>query len=113
MFGDAELALLKQVAANITFAVQYLRNKESAEYLEYYDPLTGLANRELYLTRMQAALDSAKRDSKKLTVAIIDIVEFGTVNDSLGHHAGDSLLRLVAERLTSAFRDSGAVCRAR
>src|SRR5688572_4530844 len=111
VFGDAELALLKQVAANITFALQYLRNKESAEYLEYYDPLTGLANRALYLTRVQTALESAKRETQRLTVAVIDIVEFGIVNDNLGHHVGDSLLRLVAERLNSAFRASGAVCR--
>jgi diguanylate cyclase (GGDEF)-like protein/PAS domain S-box-containing protein len=111
VFGDAELALLKQVAANITFALQYLRSKESAEYLEYYDPLTGLANRSLYLTRVQTALESAKRDTRRLTVAVIDIVEFGIVNDNLGHHVGDLLLRLVAERLTSAFRNSGAVCR--
>jgi diguanylate cyclase (GGDEF)-like protein/PAS domain S-box-containing protein len=111
VFGDAELALLKQVAANITFALQYLRNKESAEYLEYYDPLTGLANRALYLTRVQTALEAAKRDSQRLTVAVIDIVEFGIVNDNLGHHVGDSLLRLVAERLSSAFRNAGAVCR--
>ncbi|HUQ50707.1 MAG TPA: GGDEF domain-containing protein, partial [Gammaproteobacteria bacterium] len=111
VFGDAELALLKQVAANITFALQYLRSKESAEYLEYYDPLTGLPNRVLYLTHVQSALESAKRAGRRLTVAVIDIVEFGIVNDNLGHHVGDSLLRLVAERLNGAFRDAGAVCR--
>jgi diguanylate cyclase (GGDEF)-like protein/PAS domain S-box-containing protein len=111
VFGDAELALLKQVAANITFALQYLRNKESAEYLEYYDPLTGLPNRALYLTRVQAALESAKSAAQGLTVAVMDIVEFGIVNDNLGHHVGDSLLRLVAERLNGAFRNAGAVSR--
>jgi diguanylate cyclase (GGDEF)-like protein/PAS domain S-box-containing protein len=111
VFGDAELALLKQVAANITFALQYLRNKESAEYLEYYDTLTGLANRALYVTRVQAALESAAREARGVAVAVIDIVEFGLVNDGLGHHVGDLLLRLVAERLRAAFRDSGAICR--
>jgi diguanylate cyclase (GGDEF)-like protein len=112
MFGDAELALLRQVAANITFALQYLRNKESAEYLEYYDPLTGLANRALYETRIQTAIESAKRAQQRLSVAVIDIVEFGVVNDNLGHHVGDLLLRLVSERLSNAFRNSGgAVCR--
>jgi len=111
VFGDAELALLKQVAANITFALQYLRNKESAEYLEYYDPLTGLANRALYLTRVQAALEAAKTARQRLAVAVVDIVEFGIVNDNLGQHVGDSLLRLVAERLNGAFGNSGAVCR--
>ena len=111
VFGDAELALLNQVAANITFALQYLRSKESAEYLEYYDTLTGLPNRALYLTRAQTALESARKNGQSLSVAVIDIVDFGTVNDSLGQHVGDSLLRLVAERLTSAFGHSSAVCR--
>jgi diguanylate cyclase (GGDEF)-like protein/PAS domain S-box-containing protein len=113
VFGDAELALLKQVAANITFALQYLRSKESAEYLEYYDTLTGLPNRALYLTRVQAALESAREAGRPLAVAVIDIVEFGTVNDNLGQHLGDSLLRLVAERLKNAFGHATAVSRLR
>ncbi len=111
VFGDAELALLQQVAANITFGLQYLRSKESAEYLEYYDTLTGLPNRGLYLTRVQAALDAAASAKQRLAIASIDIVDFATVTDNLGHHLGDSLLRLVAERLSSAFRHSSAVCR--
>jgi diguanylate cyclase (GGDEF)-like protein/PAS domain S-box-containing protein len=111
VFGDAELALLNQVGANVTFALQYLRSKESAEYLEYYDPLTGLPNRDLYLTRVQSALESASVNEQSLAIAIIDIVEFGTVNDSLGQHLGDMLLRLVAERLTGVFGRSNALCR--
>jgi diguanylate cyclase (GGDEF)-like protein/PAS domain S-box-containing protein len=111
VFGDAELALLKQVAANITFALQYLRSKESAEYLEYYDTLTGLPNRALYATRVQTAIESARKTGQSIAIAVIDIIEFSTVNDNLGQHVGDSLLRLVAERLTSAFGRSNAVSR--
>jgi diguanylate cyclase (GGDEF)-like protein/PAS domain S-box-containing protein len=111
VFGDAELALLKQVAANITFALQYLRSKESAEYLEYYDTLTGLPNQALYVTRVQNVLDSARKAGQSVAVTVIDIVDFGTVNDNLGRHVGDSLLRLVAERLTNAFGRSTAVSR--
>jgi diguanylate cyclase (GGDEF)-like protein/PAS domain S-box-containing protein len=111
VFGDAELALLKQVAANITFALQYLRSKESAEYLEYYDTLTGLPNRALYVTRVQTALESAGKAGQSVALAVLDIVEFSTVNDNLGHHFGDALLRLVAERVTSAFGQSTSVCR--
>ena len=111
VFGDAELALLQQVAANITFALQYLRSKESAEYLEYYDTLTGLPNRALYVSRIREALDAARKGSQSVAIAVIDIVDFGTVNDNLGQHLGDSLLRLVAERLTSEFGRSGPVSR--
>jgi diguanylate cyclase (GGDEF)-like protein len=73
--------------------------------------LTGLANRALYTTRIQAAIESAKRSQQRLKVAVVDIVDFGIVNDNLGHHVGDMLLRMVAERLSNAFRSSGAVCR--
>jgi diguanylate cyclase (GGDEF)-like protein len=111
VFGDAELALLKQVAANITFALQYLRSKESAEYLEYFDSLTGLANRVLYLTRVGTAIESAKREGRRLAVGAVDIADLGVVNDNLGHHAGDLLLQLVTERLRDEFRDSNAICR--
>lgn len=111
VFGDAEFALLKQVAANVTFALQYLRSRQNAEYLEYFDPLTGMANRMLYLTRIAAALDSATREGQPLAVAVIDVSELGIVNDNLGHHAGDLVLQLVAERLRTVFRDSNAICR--
>jgi len=111
VFGEAELALLKQVAANITFALQYLRSKESAEYLEYYDTLTGLPNRALYVTRVQTALEAARKARQSVAIAVLDIVEFSTVNDNLGHHLGDALLRLVAERVRSAFGQSAPVCR--
>jgi len=111
VFGDAEQALLKQVAANITFALQYLRSKESAEYLEYFDPLTGLANRSLYLQRVGTGLGSARRDVRRLALAVIDVAELGIINDNLGHHAGDLLLQLVAERLRGELRDSNAICR--
>jgi diguanylate cyclase (GGDEF)-like protein/PAS domain S-box-containing protein len=111
VFGDAELALLKQVAANVAFSLQYLHSKESAEYLEYFDPLTGLANRVLYLQRVAEALEAARRGGRRLALAVLDVAELGTVNDNLGHHAGDILLQLVAERLRATFRDPTLLCR--
>jgi diguanylate cyclase (GGDEF)-like protein/PAS domain S-box-containing protein len=111
VFGDAELALLKQVGASITFSLQYLHNKESAEYLEYFDPLTGLAQRRLYVQRLGAAIEAAAHEQQRVALAVVDICELGTVNDSLGHHAGDLVLQLVAERLKNVFRDTSLVCR--
>ncbi len=111
VFSDAEVTLLKQVAANVTFALEYLHSKESAEYLEYYDPLTGLPNRGLHVRRMAAGLASAAAATSRLTVAVIDVVELGVINDSLGYHAGDLLLRLIAERLRNEFRDPDLVGR--
>jgi diguanylate cyclase (GGDEF)-like protein/PAS domain S-box-containing protein len=111
VFGDAELALLKQVADNITFSLRYLQSKESAEYLEYFDPLTGLANRSLYLQRLAHAIEEAGHNSQRLALVVLDITGLGMINDGLGHHAGDLLLQLVAERLKNVFRDTNLVCR--
>ena len=111
VFGDAELALLKQVAANVTFALQYLRSKESAEYLAFFDSLTGLPNRVLYLQRVGAAIEAARREGRRLAVTVLDVADLGIVNDNLGHHAGDTLLQLLAERLRSEFGDSNSLCR--
>ena len=111
VFGDAELALLKQVGASITFSLQYLDNKESAEYLEYFDPLTGLAQRGLYLQRLGATIDAAAHKQQRVALVVLDICELGTINDSLGHHAGDLVLQLVAERLKNVVRDTSLLCR--
>ena len=111
VFGDAELELLKQVVASITFSLQYLDNKENAEYLEYFDPLTGLAQRGLYLQRLGAAIDAAANAQQRVALVVFDICELGTINDSLGHHAGDLVLQLVAERLKNVVRDTSSMCR--
>ena len=111
VFGEAELALLRQVAENITFALRYLHSKESAERFEYFDPLTALANRALYVQRLGGALEEAQRNGRRLAVLVFDICDLGLINDGLGHHGGDLLLQLVAERSKDAFRDTGALCR--
>src|SRR5690606_21675427 len=111
LFGDAERVLLKQVAANVAFALRYLRKLEDVEYLEYFDRLTSLANRSLFVQRLGTALDQATRGGERLALLVLDICDLGMVNDGLGHHAGDLLLQLVAERLKDEFRDSNALAR--
>jgi diguanylate cyclase (GGDEF)-like protein/PAS domain S-box-containing protein len=109
-FGERELALLDQVTGNITFSLQYLHSRESIEYLEYFDTLTALANRTLYLQRLQNAIHATGRDNGALTLLVFDIAGLTVINDGLGHHAGDLVLQLVAERLKDVFRDSGVLC---
>jgi diguanylate cyclase (GGDEF)-like protein len=111
VFGEAELALLKQVAANITFALRYLHSKESAEYFEYFDSLTALANRSLFVQRVGVALDQVKRDGGRFALLVFDICDLSMINDGIGHHSGDLLLQLVAERLKNTFRDTDGLCR--
>jgi diguanylate cyclase (GGDEF)-like protein len=109
-FGEAELALLRQVTGNITFSLQYLKSRESVEYLEYFDTLTALANRSLYLQRLDLMVRNADRDGLGLVLLVFDISGLTTINDGLGHHAGDLVLQLVAERMKNTFRDSNCLC---
>ncbi len=109
-FSEAELALLDQVTGNITFSLQYLHSRESIEYLEYFDTLTALANRTLYRQRLEATIRSAEADGQSLALLVFDIAGLRVINDGLGHHAGDLVLQLVAERLKDMFRDSSVLC---
>jgi diguanylate cyclase (GGDEF)-like protein/PAS domain S-box-containing protein len=110
VFGDAEIALLRQVTGNITFSLQYLNSKESAQYLEFFDTLTTLANRTLFLQRLDGMIRNAAQDKRGIALLVLDIVGLTVINDGLGHHAGDLLLQLVAERLKSIFGDSNCLC---
>ncbi len=78
--------------------------------LAYFDTLTGLPNREQSHNRLVTALQAAKEHERSLAVLYLDLDNFKRVNDTLGHAAGDELLRLVAERLRNSLRtrdDSG------
>ena len=64
-----------------------------------HDVLTGLPNRSLLMDRLEQALLHAERNNGRATVIFIDLDNFKLVNDSLGHNAGDTLLKVVAERM--------------
>lgn len=80
-------------------------------HLAYHDPLTGLANRVLFRDRLDMALRQAQRSNRTLAVMIFDLDRFKVVNDTLGHAAGDQLLKLVAQRLQSMTRDADTLAR--
>ena len=76
-----------------------------------YDILTGLANRSLLHDRLQQAIRTAASFGTRLAVVFVDLDRFKFINDGLGHHVGDELLRAMAQRLRSSVRDSDTVAR--
>ncbi len=81
------------------------------ESLALQDPLTGLANRRLLVDRMSMAVAQARRNKSHMAVVYMDLDGFKQINDTLGHGAGDSLLRTVARRLTGTVREEDTVAR--
>jgi len=76
-----------------------------------HDSLTGLPNRSLYQERLGQAIANAQRKNNKLSVVMMDLNRFKEINDSLGHYAGDILLKEIAARLKSSLRDTDTVAR--
>lgn len=87
------------------------RTELEVEYHAYHDALTGLPNRMLFLDRLTIALALSRRRQQPLAVMFLDLDDLKVVNDTLGHAAGDQLLQMVAERLTSCLRQEDTVGR--
>jgi len=87
------------------------RDAERIRFLAYYDALTGLPNRTLLADRVGKAIAAAKRHQKRLALLFMDLDGFKHINDSLGHLAGDNVLRLVGERLKRLTRSSDTLAR--
>lgn len=86
-------------------------SKAQIRKLAFYDSLTGLANRSLLHAKADQAIANAMRNKEKLAILFIDLDRFKQVNDSLGHTAGDELLKIVSNRLTNNRRRSDIVGR--
>jgi len=105
---DGKAMRMTGTSENITHRKQA---EEKAEFLATRDPLTGLPNRMLLNDRLEQGIASAARTGKKLAFMFIDLDRFKFINDSLGHHVGDELLKQVASRLAACVRASDTVAR--
>jgi diguanylate cyclase (GGDEF)-like protein len=87
------------------------RAEQTLTSMAYYDPLTALANRALLQDRLRLALIEADRHERLVAVMLLDLDRFKTINDTLGHEAGDALLRETARRLEVCTRPGDTVAR--
>ena len=117
-FDDEVRSLLSRMSENIAFGLSNLgmqqereRAVAEAQFLASHDVLTGLPNRALLLELLQQALHTARRQRSRLALMYVDLDRFKVVNDSLGHEAGDELLREMSRRLRETLRASDVVAR--
>jgi len=110
-FHEEEIKLLTDLTNNISFALDHIEKEEKLNYLAYYDVLTGLANRSLFLERVAQYARGAANSEHKLALILFDLERFKNINDSLGVPAGDALLRQVAEWLTRVVGDANLLAR--
>jgi diguanylate cyclase (GGDEF)-like protein len=99
IFDEQEIKSLAELCGDIAYALDHIEKAERLNYLAYYDALTGVANRTLFLERLALYVGEASRESKGLAVLILDMQRYEAINDGLGRAAGDWLLRLIAHRL--------------
>jgi diguanylate cyclase (GGDEF)-like protein len=108
LVGEADTAGTDGVVARLTGTAQDLtelvESREQIRTLAYYDSLTGLPNRLLFLDQVRGSLARARRRGDKMALMVVDLDNFKRINDSLGHDAGDDVLRTVGTRLRDAVR---------
>ena len=117
-FDEEEVKLLEELAGDLGYGISNLRNTQTRRRIEAeldhqhnYDALTGLANRTLFQDRLRQDLLHAGRSGSLLAVLLVNLDRFKAVNESLGHSAGDALLKHVGQRLAACLREGDTVAR--
>gem|GEM_PF-1527559 len=110
-FTAVSLEMLQKARRLVAIAVERHQLSQRLIRQALYDPLTQLPNRTLFATSLEQALLAAEREERSVAVLFIDLDDFKAVNDTLGHLAGDEVLRLAAERLATCIRKADLLSR--
>ena len=86
-------------------------HEKQLEYVAHYDALTSLPNRVLFADRLRQAMMQTERRKKELAVVYLDLDGFKAINDQYGHHIGDELLVIIAERMEESLRQGDTISR--
>ncbi|WP_313194174.1 putative bifunctional diguanylate cyclase/phosphodiesterase [Shinella zoogloeoides] len=109
---SAECTKLVGMATHIAgIAIERKEAEDSIQFMAHHDTLTGLPNRSMLDERVASAIEAADECGGTMTLAFLDLDNFKLVNDSLGHHAGDELLKIVATRMMNCVRASDSIVR--
>lgn len=111
VWTEAHLQLLKIIANQLSDSWMKNKNEHEIQYMAYYDQLTGLPNRTLFGDRLTQAIHLAQRNGKLIGVVFIDLDNFKSVNDTIGHNAGDTIIQKVGQALVNHLQKTDTVAR--
>jgi diguanylate cyclase (GGDEF)-like protein/PAS domain S-box-containing protein len=105
-FDDGEVSALREMVANIGFALQYFEKETTVEFLSYFDPATGLAKRSLFCERLARKFHGHAETESSTLIVVFDVQRLGLINDAYGRHVTDRLLQNIADRMKREIPDS-------
>ncbi len=108
---DRNIKLLNILSNVLADGLRKLKSERKIEFMAYYDNLTGLPNRFLFKDRVEMAISLAERTAKLVGIMFIDLDNFKSVNDTMGHGGGDQLLRQFSKELRGILRKEDTVAR--
>lgn len=109
---DEEFVRMLVIVGNILGEANIKASSEKRmEHMAYYDQLTNIPNRQLFGLRMNQAIKVARKSGLLIGIIFLDLDSFKTVNDTIGHHSGDKMLIIIANKLTECLRKTDTVSR--